>query len=56
MSLLVVLATGLLCLAIMLFAGTLVQYAWTAYPEPAWVEEIRRLRREGLAVNQEGER
>jgi hypothetical protein len=48
-----VLATLFLGLTIVLCGGTILWYlvavSWCA----SWVEEIRRLRQEGLAVNQE---
>lgn len=44
-----------LVLAIVLFGSTIFFYLKTAYTETSRVEEIRHLRQEGLAVNQEGE-
>ena len=55
MSTLITLATLLLCLTVLLCAGTILRYL-VLYPYGASrVEEIRRLRQEGLAVNQAGE-
>jgi hypothetical protein len=55
MSTLITLATLLLCLVIVLCAGTILRYlVWSPY-DASRVEEIRRLRQEGLAVNQAGE-
>jgi hypothetical protein len=48
-------ATFLLCVTVLLLAGTLVSYTLSTPGNRAQVEEIRRLRQEGLAVNQEGE-
>jgi hypothetical protein len=50
-----VLATLFLCLTIAVLVGTIVQQRKTLTNAPSRVEEIRRLRQEGLAVNQEGE-
>ena len=55
MSTLITLATLLLCLTILLCAGTILQYLVQSPYGPSRVEEIRRLRQEGLAVNQTGE-
>jgi hypothetical protein len=55
MSTLITLATILLCLAIGLCAGTMLQYLLFSPYGASRVEEIRRLRQEGLAVNQVGE-
>jgi hypothetical protein len=55
MSTCITLATLLLCLAILLCAGTLLQYLVCSPYGVSRVEEIRRLRQEGLAVNQAGE-
>ena len=55
MSLCTTLATFLLCLTIVLCAGTISQYLLLFPFDPSRVEEIRRLRQEGLAVNQAGE-
>ena len=49
------LATLLICLVIVLCAGTLLQYLVLSPYGTSSVEEIRRLRQEGLAVNQTGE-
>ena len=55
MSTFVTFATILLCLIILLCAGTLLQYLVLFPYGASRVEEIRRLRQEGLAVNQAGE-
>jgi hypothetical protein len=55
MSTLITLATLLLCLTILLCAGTILQYLVLSSYGASRVEEIRRLRQEGLAVNQAGE-
>ena len=55
MSTLITLATLLLCLTILLCAGTILQYLILSSYGASRVEEIRRLRQEGLAVNQAGE-
>ena len=55
MSTLITLATLLLCLTILLCAGTVLQYLALSPYGASRVEEIRRLRQEGLAVNQAGE-
>ena len=55
MSALLILATLLLCLTILLCAGTILQYLVLTPYGASRVEEIRRLRQEGLAVNQAGE-
>ena len=55
MSMFISLATLLICLAIVLCAGTLLQYLVLSSYGASRVEEIRRLRQEGLAVNQTGE-
>jgi hypothetical protein len=51
----ITLATLLLCLSVLLCAGTLLQYLVISPYGASRVEEIRRLRQEGLAVNQAGE-
>jgi hypothetical protein len=51
----ITLATLLLCLSGLLCAGTLLQYLVISPYGASRVEEIRRLRQEGLAVNQDGE-
>ena len=51
-----VFATLFLGLTIVLCGGTILRYFVGLSSHPARVEEIRRLRREGLAVNQEGEK
>jgi len=51
----ITLATLLLCLIVLLCAGTLLQYLVISPYGASRVEEIRRLRQEGLAVNQDGE-
>jgi hypothetical protein len=55
MSTVVTLATILLCLAIVLCAGTILQYLLFSPYGTSRVEEIRHLRQEGLAVHQVGE-
>jgi peptidoglycan/LPS O-acetylase OafA/YrhL len=55
MGMLITLATLLLCLIIVLCAGTLLYYLVLSPYGASRVEEIRRLRQEGLAVNQAGE-
>jgi len=55
MSTLITLATLLLCLAILLCAGTLLQYLVLSPYGASRVEEIRCLRQAGLAVNQVGD-
>ena len=55
MSTLITLATLLLCLTIVLCAGTILHYLILSPFGASRVEEIRRLRQEGLAVNQAGE-
>ncbi len=55
MSTLITLATLLLCLTILLCAGTILQYLVFSPYGVSRVEEIRRLRQEGLAVHQAGE-
>jgi hypothetical protein len=54
MTVVVVCATLLLCLAIGLFGGTILVYLRAAGQQPSRVAEIRRLRQEGLAVQREG--
>jgi hypothetical protein len=55
MSTVVTLSTILLCLAIVLCAGTMLQYLILSPYGASRVEEIRHLRQAGLAVNQVGE-
>ena len=55
MSTLIALAPLLLCLTIVLCAGTILYYLVLSPYGASRVEEIRRLRQEGLAVNQAGE-
>jgi hypothetical protein len=55
MTVIVVCATLLLCLAIGLFGGTILVYLRAASLQPSRVAEIRRLRQEGLAVQREGQ-
>ena len=55
MATLITLATLLLCLTIVLCAGTILYYLVLSPYGASRVEEIRRLRQEGLAVNQVGE-
>ena len=50
-----VLATLFLCLTIVLCGGTILWYLVVFSAHASRVEEIRRLRQAGLAVNQEGE-
>lgn len=54
-AMMTILATLFLCLTIVVLVGTIVQQRKTLASAPSRVEEIRRLRQEGLAVNQEGE-
>jgi hypothetical protein len=55
MSTLITLATLFLCLTILLCAGTILRYLLLSPYDASRAEEIRRLRQEGLAVNQVGE-
>ena len=55
MSTLITLATILLCLAIVLCAGTMLYYLVLSPYGASRVEEIRRLRQAGLGVNQAGD-
>ena len=55
MSTLTTLATLFLCLTIVLCGGTVLRYLVMSPFGTSRVEEIRRLRQEGLAVNQDGE-
>jgi hypothetical protein len=55
MSRLIALATLLLCLIVVLCAGTILYYLVLSPYGASRVEEIRRLRQEGLAVHQAGE-
>jgi hypothetical protein len=55
MSTVVTLATILLCLTIVLCAGTILQYLILFPYGASRVEEIRHLRQAGLAINQVGE-
>ena len=55
MQTITILATFLLCLTIVLCAGTMLRYLLLSPFEASRVDEIRRLRQDGLAVNQEGE-
>ena len=48
-------STILLLIAVLLFGGTILTVLKRACSQPSRVNEIRRLRQEGLAVNQEGE-
>ncbi len=48
-------ASLVLCLAIVFLGGTLYRYLQDFRSRPVWVHEIRRLRQEGLVVNQDGE-
>jgi len=56
MSALITLATLFLCLTILLCAGTILRHLGLSPFDTSRVEEIRRLRQEGLAVNQAGEK
>ncbi len=56
MSTIKVLATLFLCLTIVLCGGTILRYLLRSPFGASRVEEIRRLRQEGLAVNQDGEK
>jgi hypothetical protein len=51
----ITLATLFLCLTIVLCVGTILQYLVRYSFGASRVEEIRRLRQEGLAVNQDRE-
>jgi hypothetical protein len=51
----IILATLFLCLTIVLCIGTMLRYLVLSPFGASRVEEIRRLRQEGLAVNQERE-
>jgi hypothetical protein len=55
MSTFIIFATLLLCLTILLCAGTLLQYLVLSPYGTSRVEEIRRLRQTGLAANQGGD-
>jgi hypothetical protein len=55
MRLFIILATLFLCLTILLCAGTMLTYLILSPFDASRDEEIRRLRQEGLAVNQAGE-
>ncbi|MGQ4808787.1 hypothetical protein NKDENANG_02176 [Candidatus Entotheonellaceae bacterium PAL068K] len=55
MVIVMALATLLLIVAIVLFGGTILTILQVACSQLARIEEIRHLRQEGLAVNQEGE-
>ena len=55
MTVIVVCATLLLCLAIGLCGGTILVYLHAASQQPSRVAEIRHLRQEGLAVQREGQ-
>ena len=55
MQTITILATFLLCLTIVLCGGMILRYLLLSLFEASRVDEIRRLRQEGLAVNQEGE-
>jgi hypothetical protein len=50
-----ILATLLLCLTIVLCGGVILRYVVVFARQASRAEEIRRLRQEGLAVNQAGE-
>ena len=51
----IILATLFLCLTIVLCVGTMLRYLLLSPSGASRVEEIRRLRQEGLAVNQDRE-
>lgn len=51
----IILATLLLTIVILLFGGTVLSGLPRVCSQPSRVDEIRRMRQEGLAVNQEGE-
>jgi hypothetical protein len=53
MTLVIILATVLLGMALILCAGTILIYLKAAPDDPSRVEEIRRLRYEGLAAHRE---
>jgi hypothetical protein len=55
MRLIMTLMTLFLCLTIVLCVGTMLRYLVLSPFGASRVEEIRRLRQEGLAVNQERE-
>ncbi|MBM3222246.1 MAG: hypothetical protein FJZ47_00355 [Candidatus Tectomicrobia bacterium] len=55
MGLIITLATLFLGLTIVLCGGTIVRYLLASPFGASRVDEIRRLRQEGLAVNQDGE-
>jgi uncharacterized membrane protein len=55
LAMMTIIATLFLCLTIVVLVWTIVQQCTTLTSIPSRVEEIRRLRQEGLAVNQEGE-
>ena len=51
----IILATLLLTIAILLFSVTILSGLQRACSQPSRVNEIRHMRQQGLAVNQEGE-
>ncbi len=55
MTIVIILAALILLMAIFLFGGTILTALKLAIAQPSRVDEIRRLRQEGLTVNQEGE-
>ncbi len=55
MTIVIVLAALILLMAIFLFGGAILTALKLAVAQPSRVDEIRRLRQEGLTVNQEGE-
>ena len=55
MTIVIILAALILLMAIFLFVGTILTALKLAVAQPSRVDEIRRLRQEGLTVNQEGE-
>ena len=55
MQTIIAIAALFLCLTIVLCGGTILRYLLLSPFGVSRVDEIRRLRREGLAVNQEGE-
>lgn len=49
----IVVATVLLGMAVILFGSTIAVYLQVAFAQPSRVQEIRRLRQEGLQAHQE---
>ena len=54
-TIITVLATGLLVVTVGLCGGTLLWHLHLTSQPPSRVQDIRRLRQEGVAVNQENE-